>query len=62
MRVCGIECQQLGLRVKVEGGSVWWNNLININQGVGAVVGRWIYDNYVCELGDGASFLLWWDP
>jgi hypothetical protein len=50
------------LRVDGEGGTMWWNNLININQGVGASVGRWIYIDYVCELGDGASFLFWLDP
>jgi len=32
------------------------NNLIIINQGVGAGVGRWIYDNSVFKLGDGDSF------
>lgn len=50
------------LRVEGEGGSVWWRNLINISQDFGVGVGRWIDDNIVCEVGEGASILFWCDP
>jgi hypothetical protein len=45
------------LCVQEEGSSMWWNNLININRcwrGCGKMD--------LCELGDGALFLFWWDP
>lgn len=40
---------------------MWWNDLINIRNGVGVGVRMWIDDNLRCELGDGASILFWWD-
>jgi hypothetical protein len=55
MVVCRIECCELDLghfAFRRGRGSVWWSNLINIHQGVGAGVVRWIDDNYVCEVGD----------
>ncbi|RHN79618.1 putative reverse transcriptase zinc-binding domain-containing protein [Medicago truncatula] len=42
--------------------SVWWNNLINIKNGVGVGGGRWFDDNVGREVGDGAHTLFWWDP
>jgi hypothetical protein len=41
---------------------VWWRNLVGNGRGVSSNVGRWIDDNSVCEVGDGNSFLFWWDP
>lgn len=44
-------------------GSMWWRNLVTNGLGVGtSTKGSWIDDNCVCEVGDGNSFLFWWDP
>jgi len=42
--------------------SIWWNNLININNGVGVGGGWWFDDNVGRKVGDGAHTLFWWDP
>jgi len=42
-------------------GSVWWRNLVSNGHGVGIVANSWIDDNCVCHVGDGNSFLFWWD-
>jgi hypothetical protein len=44
-------------------GSVWWRNLVSNGRDVCTIEGNWIDDNYVCvcEVGDGNSFLFWWD-
>jgi len=39
---------------------VWRSNLVNISRSVGTVVGSWIDDNYVCDLGDDNSLLFCW--
>ena len=34
------------------GGSVWWQNILNIMDGVGEVDTGWLTDNIMCLVGD----------
>jgi hypothetical protein len=43
------------------GGSVWWQQLNAIVEGVGLLDGGWLHNNIVRVVGDGSSTLFWKD-
>lgn len=63
VRVLSTRLWEVGHLFHVEGerGSMWWSNLVNISHGVTTSMKKWIYDNFVCEVGDRTTFLFWWD-
>jgi len=63
-RVLSARYREVGGTIAEEGrfNSVWWNNLINVKNGVGVGSGSWFDDNVGREVGDGAQTLFWWDP
>jgi hypothetical protein len=50
------------LCVDRDGGSVWWQTMKNIREGVGQVDVVWLRDNISRKVGDGNSTLFWIYP
>jgi hypothetical protein len=44
------------------GGSVWWQIVLDVRDGVGQVDSRWMLDNINRQVGDGESTLFWVNP
>jgi len=61
-RVLASRYREVGGIIAEEGqfNSVWWNNLINIKNGVGVGGGRWFDTNVGREVGYGTQTLFWW--
>jgi hypothetical protein len=44
------------------GGSVWWQTILDVRDGVGRIDSGWMLDNITRRVGDGLSTLFWVDP
>jgi len=44
------------------GGSVWWQTILDVRDGVGQVDPGWMSDSIIRQAGDRESTLFWVDP